>query len=101
MYYKIVRDDRGRLVHYRKMFEEYRHAAFVPHATVQNNTANEIADAVTQFLRDVRHPWREPDEAEMTMFPLDTWIRHAGARLSPAWLRQFTGSSIHVSLARE
>ena len=86
MYYKDLRDAHGRSVEPARLFREYAYDWDGAGMQVVDNSAEEIAAAISSFLQDLRDGARADGEGDG--FPDDTWIHHAGARLSPAWIRR-------------
>ena len=87
MVYKTVRDEAGNLVHYDKLFRSHPWNYVIPGTTVHNNSSEEILQAVNCFLQDFsRLNEPDPNGHIIEQLPENIWVKHAGSRLSPAWL---------------
>ena len=87
MVYKTVRDQAGNLVHYDKLFRRHPYDWVIPGTTLHNNSSEEILQAVNCFLQDFsRLDEPDPNGHIVERLPENIWVKHAGARLSPAWL---------------
>jgi len=95
VYYKTVRDQTGKLVHYAKLFSDHAYDYELAGMTLHNNSAEEICEAVSCFLEDVPRA-HEPDPNKEIIAQLsdNTWIKQANARLSPAWLKLYDGEML-------
>ena len=98
MYYKQVIDEKGTQVPCRKLFWEHTYDWSIPGMKILNNTREEITEAIDQYLKDVKTPWNQnPNDDAGIEFPLGSWIRHSGAKFSPAWLRRYGTSDMASS----
>lgn len=94
VYYKTVRDEKGKWVHYTKLFLEHAYDYELKGMTIHPNTAEEIFKAVSCFITDIsRAGQADPNAHVMSTLPDHTWIKQAGARLSPAWLKLYERSA--------
>ncbi len=91
MYYKTVRDQTGKLVHYSKLFSDHAYDYELAGMSVRSNSAEEILGAVSSFIGDISGGGTEdPNTNIIEKLPDHLWIKHAkNARLSPAWLRLY------------
>ena len=91
VYFKKVRDQAGRLVHFRRVFAEYAYNFDISGMTVHNNTAEEIYEAVSCFIEDSSHREAlDPNAHVVAQLPDHAWIKYiVNARLSPAFLKSF------------
>lgn len=97
MFYKMVRDGAGKLINYRQLFERHAYDVQPAGMTIHTNTKQEITDAITEFLKDVKRPWNEGyADFDDDSFPDHTFIHHARGRLSPAFARLFEPSKVTV-----
>ncbi len=100
MFYKMVRDQGGHLVHYRELFQKYAYSYEVPEGmTVHANTDEEITQAVAQFLTDIQAPFETPTSEYGDFIPEHTWFRQAKAKLSPAFVRKFAHNNGQANVA--
>ncbi|HEY2922514.1 MAG TPA: TIGR04372 family glycosyltransferase [Candidatus Binatia bacterium] len=88
--YKTLLDDRGRLIHYDRLFSEFAHDYDLVGYTLQNNSSAEILQAVETFLQDLEHPENpDPGREILDRVPDYIWAKHAGTRICRSWLRLF------------
>ncbi len=88
--YKTLRDTRGRLVHYDRLFSEFAHDYDLAGYTLHNNSSMEILRAVETFLQDLEHPENpDPGREILDRVPDYIWSKHAGTRICRSWLGLF------------
>ena len=97
IYYKTVREETGKLVHYSKLFSEYPYNHELPGMPLHENSSDEISRAVSHFIGAATNG--NDAEPDMTpALPNDIWVTHAeNCRLSPAFLELFETSPSEVT----
>ena len=93
MFYKTVRDQDGKLVHFRERFLHHAHDYTIHGMSIHNNSSEEIAEGVKSFVEDVRSGQPDPNRHLVEGLPDHVWAKHARSRLSPAWLRLYDSPS--------
>ncbi|MBI3321944.1 MAG: TIGR04372 family glycosyltransferase [Candidatus Omnitrophica bacterium] len=83
LYYKTVRDASGQPVSHERLCAEHAYDYGVSGMTLHNNSAQEIAEAVEEFLQ---HASAEGSSS------LEAWIDDNSAKLSPVWVRRDRGA---------
>jgi putative glycosyltransferase (TIGR04372 family) len=88
VYFKSARDKKGRVIPGLRLLSDFAADITATFGTLENNSADEITEAVGSFLEDLKElngPDPHADIAEM--IPDNSLFRITGAKVSPAWVR--------------
>jgi putative glycosyltransferase (TIGR04372 family) len=90
MYFKTLLDDQGQPVPVEDLFSKYLFISKVKEGHLLANSAQEVADAVTRFLKDLKTPQAfDPCEKISELIPPNTPFIWSKARFSPAWGQRY------------
>ncbi|MCH7553982.1 MAG: TIGR04372 family glycosyltransferase, partial [Chloroflexi bacterium] len=101
IYYKTARDSSGRLVHYADLWNERAYDYELAGLTIEENTAEQILEAVTEFVLAVAQG-NSPEPTALSRPPDNIWMAHAAnCAVSPAFARLFESSAVEPAIASE
>lgn len=85
---KFCYDGDGQLIPPQRMFTEFARSYRIPGGEIRSNSAAEIYEAITEFMREYHRdaPYGTPVE-DIVGSANDLWFAGAESRISPAWLR--------------
>jgi len=96
--YKKLWDPKGQLVHYSRLFDEYAYDYSPSGMRIEPNNAEEIYQAVSEFIDDLNIGQEISDGTVERTLPDHVWAKHLNARISGAWIRLF-GTEIDQQLS--
>jgi hypothetical protein len=89
-YYKAAFFEDGTPVPPRRLLAEYSYDLHCSYGSLRDNSSEEICDAITAFLEDMKTPGGVDPHADIAaLMPRDTPFALSNARISPAWVRKY------------